>query len=455
MTTDPMVVYMNDPANEALGSMIENHYRYLPVVDSDGNISGLLDIGKCIHDAMTKLERSVNRSSSSAENQVSQMIASNGGDRNQAMLLSKLLTPIMSQAFKNKSTPTLRNLLAGKPATGNSVAPTSSILVAGILMAEKHKAALVVEDDQLVGIVSFKDVVTRAIAKKLPLETTEVTTIMTADPEFVTPDTTVVEAMQIMHDSNFLTLPVCEEDGTVCGVIDVMDLIYGAGGAEGWRSIFDNALEMDDLSDSRSAYSAGSISLHQDEVVAPIFLEPKQEPVIHVMNSPYASAVLNNVPNHVVFQEGEQESLGDSLLDRTLSYPVASTPDRPPRVSGNQIFKIIDAEGHKYLVRSDAVYKNLLNSVAEKIDGITDKNTIRLKFIDEEGDAINVNDNDCLEEAIDTARRNGDKGVKLMLSIHKNKGKSSDLDTSKLAMIGGGIALVLGASVIALLRPRK
>ena len=48
-----------------------------------------------------------------------------------------------------------------------------------------------------------------------------------------------------------LSLPVCEDDGTVIGSVDVMDIIYGCGGAEGWRSIFDKSdLLADDMSDT-------------------------------------------------------------------------------------------------------------------------------------------------------------------------------------------------------------
>ena len=72
----------------------------------------------------------------------------------------------------------LRSLLADKPTSATSVLPTSSILVAAIVMAENHKAALVVDDGHLIGIASFKDIMTREIAKELPLDTTEVTAIM-------------------------------------------------------------------------------------------------------------------------------------------------------------------------------------------------------------------------------------------------------------------------------------
>jgi CBS domain-containing protein len=457
MTRDPTTVSMTDAAEAALSTMIDNHYRYLPVLDSKCEISGILDIGKCLNDAITKLEKSLNKNSSSGD-QLDKLLATTGGDRNQAKLLSQLLGPIMGNAFKNQNTKTLRELLAGKPTSGYSVNPKSSILVAGMMMADNHKAALVVDNESLIGIVSFKDILTRAIAKEIDLEATEVTKIMTPEPDTVTPDTTVVEAMQIMHDNNFLTLPVCEENGTVCGVVDIMDLIYGVGGSEGWQSIFDSALDMDDNSDSRSVYSTESASVfEQDRIMPmPVYKEPKKEPIIHVTNSPYASAVMNNVPNQVVFNEGDQESMGDSLLDRTLSYPVPmSSPDRTARSAADVAFKIIDSKGHKYVVRSDGVYTKLLKAIMEKVDGVVDEKSIRLKFIDDEGDAINVSSDDCLVEAIATANQNGHQVVKLILTLTTDKGGSLGVQSKTLAMFGGGVAIMLGIGIISFLKPRN
>jgi len=456
MTAEPAVVSMNDSASEALIMMIERHYRYLPVVDENGDIKGLLDIGKCLNDAITKLEKSVGKNSSSSENEFSKILSTSaGGNTEQAMMLSKLLGPIMEKAFKNKGSATLRDLLANKPATGYSVNPRSSILVAGMKMADNHKAALVVENDRLVGIVAFKDVVTRAIAKEMSLDTAEVSEIMTPDPDCVTPETSVIEAMQIMHDSNFLTLPVCEENGTVCGVVDIMDLIYGAGGAEGWRSIFESALEMDELSaESRSVYSSTSRNSHQRSQVAPLYSEVKADPVIHVGNSQYASAVLNNVPRDVIFNEGEIESMGDSLLDRTLPYP-SSSPERTTRAAGELVFKIVDVKGHKYLIRSEASYSSLVKAVSEKIEGKIEEKDIRLKFIDDEGDEINLNSDDCLGEAIESSVRKGNQGVKLILTIIEEEKLVLGLEPKKFAMLGGGVALAIGLGALALLKPRR
>lgn len=204
------------------------------------------------------MEKANEKSSNATEDVVKQMATLQGSGGAQAAALQALLGPLLSQAFGNSQSPTLRSLLAGRPAT--TASPGKNLRETGLMMAEARKAALIVDDGELVGIFGFKDMMSRAIAKELPLELTAVSSVMTPNPEAVSPDMTVVEALQIMHDNKFLTLPVCEDNGTVVGLVDVMDLIYGCGGAEGWRSIFGSAMDVaDDGSDTNSVYSKGSM----------------------------------------------------------------------------------------------------------------------------------------------------------------------------------------------------
>jgi len=254
MTPNPTCVSTTDAAMDAMSTMVENHFRHLPVVDEQGGVVGLLDIAKCLNDAISKLEKSQSKNDDSAQAALHQAMRAQGAQGAQAAALQALLGPLMAQAFGNQAAPTLRSLLAGKP--GTVVTSETSVRDAGMLMAERRKAALVVDNGELVGIFGFKDMMNRVIAKELSVEYTKIVDVMTPNPEAVSPDLTVLEALQTMHDNKFLTLPVCEDDGTVVGLVDVMDVIYGCGGAEGWRSVFSSSLELDDLSETASAYSA-------------------------------------------------------------------------------------------------------------------------------------------------------------------------------------------------------
>ena len=258
MTKNPTCVSMNDLAMDAMSTMVENHFRHLPVVDDGGGVIGLLDIARCLNDAISKLEKSRSSSKDTATEVLKQAVSAQGARGDQAAALQALLGPLMEQAFGSQASPTLRRILAGRP--GTIVGPKTSVFEAGLMMAERRKAAVVVEDDRLVGIFGFKDMMTRVVARELPLDLTEIAEVMTPNPESVSPEMTVLAALQVMHDNKFLTLPVCEDDGTVLGLVDVMDLIYGCGGVDGWRSVFHSTLDLDDVSDTASLRSGqGSI----------------------------------------------------------------------------------------------------------------------------------------------------------------------------------------------------
>ena len=53
MTANPTCVTLSDSAMDAMGLMIENHCRHLPVVDDSGAAIGVLDIARCLNDAIS------------------------------------------------------------------------------------------------------------------------------------------------------------------------------------------------------------------------------------------------------------------------------------------------------------------------------------------------------------------------------------------------------------------
>lgn len=195
MTVNPTCVAMNDPAMDALTTMVDNHFRHLPVVDESGSVVGLLDIAKCLNHAISRLAQSQSKSTSAAEDAVKQVVNQHGATGAQATALQVLLGNLMSQAMGHATVPTLRTVLMNKPKP--FVSPTTSVQDAAFVMAETRKAVIVVDDDgRLVGLFGFKDMMTRVVAKELSLETTLIRDVMTTSPEFVTPDLTVLDALQ-------------------------------------------------------------------------------------------------------------------------------------------------------------------------------------------------------------------------------------------------------------------
>jgi CBS domain-containing protein len=147
VTREPICVQMDDSAADSMAIMIENRFRHLPVLDHSGVCVGVLDIAKCLNNAIDRLEASVKKKASTAEDAVRQVVGQDAGSA-QAQALQALLGQVMAQAFGNQTSPTLGSLLAGKPPM-TVVAPETSIRDAAVLMATHRKACLVVEDDQV------------------------------------------------------------------------------------------------------------------------------------------------------------------------------------------------------------------------------------------------------------------------------------------------------------------
>src|SRR5947209_13510830 len=83
-------------------------------------------------------------------------------------------------------------------------------------------AILVIEGDELVGIVTDRDIVVRAIADGRDPET-PIGEIATRDPRTVTPDQPLADAIKIMRDDDVRRVPVLQ-DGRPTGIVSLGDL---------------------------------------------------------------------------------------------------------------------------------------------------------------------------------------------------------------------------------------
>src|SRR5437016_10200419 len=104
--------------------------------------------------------------------------------------------------------------------------------VASIMKVENVGAVPVVdEDDDLVGIVTDRDIVVRCVADgKNPAET-NVEDVLSHDLETIEPDVDVEEAARLMADKQIRRLPVCEH-GELVGMISIGDLAVKASQPE-------------------------------------------------------------------------------------------------------------------------------------------------------------------------------------------------------------------------------
>ena len=106
-----------------------------------------------------------------------------------------------------------------------SVKPDDSVLDAIRVMAEKNIGAVVVmQGDQLLGIMSERDYARKVIVKGRASDTTHVADIMTADVLTTSDAKTVNECMSLMTQKKIRHLPVVDDD-TVIAMISIGDLV--------------------------------------------------------------------------------------------------------------------------------------------------------------------------------------------------------------------------------------
>jgi len=106
-----------------------------------------------------------------------------------------------------------------------SLAPAATVYDAVAMMADKRVGALLVmEKDQLLGIVSERDYARKLILQGRSSHDTPVSEIMSSPVVTVTPETTVEECMRIVTERRFRHLPVIEK-GKVTGMVSIGDLV--------------------------------------------------------------------------------------------------------------------------------------------------------------------------------------------------------------------------------------
>ena len=120
---------------------------------------------------------------------------------------------------------TVRQLLDKKPGDIWTIAPDTSVFDAIKLMADKRVGALLVVDgDDLVGILSERDYARKVILQGRSSKNTPVKAIMTEKVLYVGPEQPLEECMALMTDKRIRHLPVME-NGRLIGVFSSGDVI--------------------------------------------------------------------------------------------------------------------------------------------------------------------------------------------------------------------------------------
>ncbi|XP_061346836.1 CBS domain-containing protein CBSCBSPB3-like [Gastrolobium bilobum] len=221
MTRNPIFVASDTLAIEALQKMVQGKFRHLPVVEN-GEVIAILDITKCLYDAISRVEKAAEQGSAiaAAVEGVERQRGSNASAPN------ALIETLRERMFK----PSLSTLI-GENTKFAIASAADPVYVAAKKMRElRVNSAVVVSQSgtKIQGILTSKDILMRVVAQNLSPELTLVEKVMTPNPDCASVDTTIIDALHMMHDGKFLHLPVLDRDGYVSACVDVLQITHAA-----------------------------------------------------------------------------------------------------------------------------------------------------------------------------------------------------------------------------------
>ncbi|KAK2975572.1 hypothetical protein RJ640_014059 [Escallonia rubra] len=411
MTKNPVFVLSDTLAVEALQKMVQGKFRHLPVVEN-GEVIALLDIAKCLYDAIARMERAAEKGKAIAA-------AVEGVEKHWGTSVSAYCCAIARIV---------------------TVSPTDTVVMAAKKMLEyRLSSAVVTVENKPRGILTSKDILMRVIAQNLPYESTLVEKVMTPNPECATVDTPIVDALHTMHDGKFLHLPVVDKvtsesdlckwfdpDGVVVAVVDVLHITHAAVATVGnsvganneaassmMQKFWDSAMALTPADDEEDTHSESSLKLASD-----------------------GAETGRSLP-------GPSSTLSDTFQ-----------------------FKIQDKKGrmHRFNCETRSL-TDVITAILQRIgDDIERSNLPQILYEDEDQDKVVLASDSDLAAALEHARLAGWKGLKLHLDYSgtppRRRGSSSggmdyaqaDAWASAYSAVAAGAALVAGLGLLAFLR---
>jgi CBS domain-containing protein len=132
------------------------------------------------------------------------------------------------------TTKTLRDVMSTQPVTLPS---SATVLDAARCMQEREIGDVVVMDgDQVTGIVTDRDIVIRAVAEGRDPSSCTVRDVCTGDVVTLSPDDTIERAVDLMKQKAIRRIPVVE-NGRPIGIVSIGDLAIEANGEKALAGI--------------------------------------------------------------------------------------------------------------------------------------------------------------------------------------------------------------------------
>jgi CBS domain-containing protein len=121
--------------------------------------------------------------------------------------------------------PTVLDVILAKGDTIHSISATESVIDAVHKMNQfKIGCLIVMQQDQVVGIFTERDVLRRVIGEGRSVQDVTVGEVMTTEVVCCSPDTDLDDVSAIMKTRRVRHVPVCGDDGKLHGVVSIGDV---------------------------------------------------------------------------------------------------------------------------------------------------------------------------------------------------------------------------------------
>ncbi|KAM3273533.1 hypothetical protein ACQJBY_043020 [Aegilops geniculata] len=307
------------------------------------------------------------------------------------------------------------------------VSPSDPVYVATQKMREfRVNSVIVTTGNTVQGIFTSKDVLMRVVSQNLSPELTLVEKVMTANPDCATLDTTILDALHIMHDGKFLHIPVLDREGQIAACLDVLQLTHAAiqlvEGGNGTANDMANSV-MQRFWDSALA------------------LEPPDD---------------------------ELDSRSEASLLMASEAGDGRSSIYPPIIGNSFPFKLQDRKGrvHRFTCGSESL-NELVSSVRQRLSIVDEKDIIQILYEDDEGDRVLLTTDTDLAGAVLHAKSSGLKVLKLHIVDESNPNTEvvkplqelaprsrNGASSVKIGLMAGAVALSGAAVMVYLKRSR-
>jgi CBS domain-containing protein len=116
----------------------------------------------------------------------------------------------------------VRDVMTGNPVTSTPEISVKS--VANLMLDTNCGEILICDEGKVIGVITDRDIVCRAVARGLDLDQTSAGEIMTKHPFLAHEDDWLRHATALMERESLRRLPVVDKEGSIVGILSQVDV---------------------------------------------------------------------------------------------------------------------------------------------------------------------------------------------------------------------------------------